>query len=208
MKYSEAKKNAAASIESARAEYLEKLLKSEAFQSLKKKIEAFENDPDKYGSLHLTEDGSLASTKTLNLDRELCTDEDGNGDVLLASDLLEEISNDGAIFFHQDDYSSGYFEWSATINFGDPATVNASPYRGQYAVYCSDLGLKVDRINSEEHGLALVEKAMRKHGYFPDVVFADYHGNVHRLTIPEEIRNASDSELEVILERLSDDECA
>ena len=179
------------------------LMQTDEFKALKAEVIAFEECLTKPDYV-LGEDGSLLSRQRLYLDRSLCTDEDGNPDVELAEELLRECSEN--LYFHQDDYSQGYFEWVMEQSHGEPCIVNYPPDRNHYAVYCRDLGLEVNSIKSEEHGLMLVEQAVRSHGYFPDIGSVDQCGFFTHIAIPAEIAKATDAELDAMISKVENED--
>lgn len=205
MSYATTKHDAHAAIELARSKYLEKILLSDAFKALKAELSAFENGAGAkpFDDLSTDEEG-LVCRLSLTLDSVLCQDEEGNGDVLLAEEVLQAANE--SLHYTQDCYSRGYDQWTAEQCFGEPAIVNENPERNCYAVFCRELDLAIDRIKSEEHGLMLVEQAMRKHGVFPWVVSCDRNGSCFSLSIPKEIINASDADLAAMIEKAESEE--
>ena len=191
MKTTDARKQASEIVSKSLEDRITELKKTDEFKQLEKQVNNFvDNGSDNY---HMGEDGMLVSSERIYLDRSLCTDEDGNPDYELAEAILKECSD--IPYFHQDDYSQGFFEWVMEQCHGDPCIVTYPNKQHSYSVYCPDLGLKINRIESEEHGLMIVEQAMREHEFFPDVVSVDDCGFATHLTIPEAIQNATDNQL-------------
>lgn len=198
MKTTNARKKAAKLVADSLESRITALKATDEFKQLKAQIKRFQdNGGDNY---HLDESGDLVSSERIYLDRSLCADEDGNPDTELAAELLAECSD--TLYFHQDDYSQGYFEWVMEMCHGEPCIVTYPPERHCYAVYCRDLGLKVNRIESEEHGIMLAEQAMRSRGYFPNLVNVDQCSFATHLHIPLHIQNASDSELAKMISKI------
>jgi hypothetical protein len=197
MSLKEARNQAATLIQSALDKRIEYLKTTDAFKALQTDLQNFEENgnPD---SLWIDGD-YLYSGIRIYLDRELCTDEDGNPDPELAEEILTECSD--VPYYEQDDYSQGYFEWKASQCLGSAVMFNDSPERNCYAIYCSDLDLKLNRkdYTDEEHGFLLIEKAMRDSGYFPSVVSVDHCGLAVYLTTPREIARMSDADLTAAL---------
>lgn len=205
MKVTDARIEAAIMVTGAMPERIAALKQTDEFKSLQAEVKAFEECETKPDYL-LDESGSLISRQRIFLDRSLCTDEEGNPDVELAAEMLEECSD--VLYFHQDDYSQGFFEWVMEQSHGEPCLVTYPNERNSYSVFCRDLDLKVNRIQSEEHGLALVEQAIRKNGYFPDVGSTDQCGFFSHLTIPKRFVDATDAELSAMIEEMEQAESA
>lgn len=196
--YSQSKKNAAELIESARAEYLKKLTDTSAYRELKTFLEKFENNAGMkpFDFLTLDESGYLICRESIHLEAILCTDDLGNPDRTLAESVLNSI-NECLHYSHE----TGN-HWEVSQCFGEPCIVNYLPERGHYAVYSTELKLKVNRIESEEHGLMLVERAIREHGIFPWIVSCDRSGVCYSLPIPKNIVDASEAELTAMIESI------
>ena len=175
MSLANAKKSAAVMVQSALDIRIEELKQTDEFKELQKQIQDFEENgnPD---NLRIDSDGCLVSSMRIYLDRTLCTDEDGNADSELAEAMLKECSD--ILWFEQDDYSQGYFEWTANVSHGDAIVFNESPERNCYAIYSEAHNLKIDKSDliDEEHGYLLIEQAMRRDGYFPGIVSTDSCG--------------------------------
>lgn len=200
MTYSQAKKSATDLVESARAVYLKKLVRSKAFKTLKAELNDFENKAGETECLNLDECGFLVSRHEIKLDESLSSDDKGNPD----TDLIRAVLNAANESLHYGREAGK--NWYAEICFGEPCIVNASPERDCYAVYSNELKLKIDRIDSELYGLMLVEQAMRKHGIFVDVVSCDRYGTCYRLTIPKNVVEATDSELAAMIDAIENKE--
>lgn len=67
---------------------------------------------------------------------------------------------------------------------GEATTINHSAYGGQYYIHSSELGLELERndVQSDEHGLYLIECAMRKAGIFGNIVEVDSYGYLIKFT--------------------------
>lgn len=169
---------------------------SQAFKLIAAELDALENDPYKNGDLRFDEGGMLCSEIEVNL-RDFASEEPEVIDCL--TDIL---SNDGMIFMYQSQYSQSRLDYTASICLGEPVIFDESPKRGHYAIYSKELGLEVDRVNSEEHGFALIEQAMRKEGVFENIVSTDYYGSPTPLSNP--LSNKTDEQLQSIIDANED----
>lgn len=190
----QARNEAATIIQSALDKRIEELKQTDAFKELKAEIQHFETNgnPD---SMYADYD-SLVHSQRLYVPRALCDD----GDVELIEALLKECSD--IVTFELDSGPRRYFEWVMELSCGEPVIYDESPERGCYAIFSNELGLKVDRVINETHGYLLIETAMRKHEFYPDVVSCDRYGIASYHSIPESIGNAPDSELKQMLNDL------
>lgn len=202
MSYATAKHDAHAQVEIARNKLIERLIASSEFSALKTSLADFQDNAGQkpYDDLSTDQEGSLVCRMSIYLDKSLCHDEEGNEDTLLATAILERANE--SLRYTELDCS----QWSVEECFGEPAIVNENPERNCYAVYCRELDLAIDRIKSEEHGLLLVEEAIRKHGVSPWVVSCDRNGSCFSLSIPKEIINASDADLAAMIEKAESEE--
>jgi hypothetical protein len=142
----------------------------------------------------------LVCSLSLTLDDVLCQDDIGHPDNQVAKAVFESINE--SIYAAPEAGTKGPTKyWVVEQCFGEPCIVNASPERNCYAVYSDELKLKINRIESEQHGLMLVEQAMRKHGYFPSIVSCDRDGYCYSLSIPKNILDASDDELQAMIDK-------
>lgn len=84
---------------------------------------------------------------------------------------------------------------------GEPVTINFSD-RHCYAVHSSELRLKInykeligdDDSEKQTYALYIIETAMRKAGYFPNIVLIDYYGGFIE-ELSTDLGNLSDEEL-------------
>lgn len=121
---------------------------------------------------------------------------------------LDEDVRDKVISTLVDDY---YFELSGNeLNvmqcLGEPVIFNVRPYRNHYAIYSTELGIKIESVINETHGWALIERAQRKAGYFGDIVETNYYGQPSRLIVPDDIRNLTDEELVALINKIENSE--
>lgn len=198
-KTTDARKQAAALVENALEARIEALKKTPEYAALKAEVESFENG-DHEKDLWLDADGMAVSRQRLYLDRLLCTDEEGSGDCILAEEILRSISD--TVYFHQDDYSQGYFEWTMEVCLGGIVLFNESPERNCYAIYSEELSLKLKRCDflDEEHGFLLIERAMRERGYFPGVYSSGHCGDLFPCRFPMAISHMTDAQLAAAIE--------
>lgn len=115
------------------------------------------------------------------------------------------LMEDSVLNWSQDQYSRGITEWRVSYCLGEPTTIDPNPERNCFAVYSSELGLKISRIESLEHGLALIEQAMRKAGMFGDIVRVDRYGQVLEF-LSTDLGNKSDAELAELIEQFETQE--
>jgi len=207
MRYSQAKKQATLSVESARAKLVAKLKKSAAFKKLEKELSDFSENAGtgKYDNLSLNESGDLVCSHAVTLPDSLCHDDSGAPDSCLAESVLE-AANDGTLYLYQEPGTRGTDSWIAESCFGEPCIVNASPERGCYAVYSRELKLEIMRVESETHGILLAERAMRAAGCFPWLVTCDRYGSCYPLEVPAEIRGMSDAALSKAIDLIENPE--
>lgn len=191
-----ARMQAAVSIQQAldaRIEYLKTL---PAYKTLKSRLLEWEaNAPGPY---YMDGYGEMVSRMDTELSSIFNEDEDGNTDHDIAEQLLRDIF-EGFVSLEN---VGGY--WYASQSMGEPCTVTYPPERNCYAVYSTELGLKVNSIKSEEHGLLIVEKAQRLKGYFSSVVSVDSSGECHTLDMSA-ISVLSDQELDNRLAIIEDE---
>jgi hypothetical protein len=166
------------------------------FEELKKTLQEFKNicHDEKRSQINFDESGFLVSRIDLDLSA-FCEEE---------FEVIEEILNlagNGSHYFGQDQYSQGRHQWYAEINLGESVIFEPSPERNQYAIHSSELSLKVSRVTDEEHGLALIEEAQRKHGVFTSVVKVDRYGNFLGYWNLSNISDLGDQELAELIER-------
>lgn len=169
-----------------------KTLQSEdCVHALLKTINAFIDDPYDCGDgIQFDDSGALESFIDLEIDG--LEEEDSS----VIESLLVTLT-EGMGYFEKLD--SG--EWRLSQCLGEPVIYNESPERDCYAIYNSELDLKVDAVKSEAHGYALIEQAMRKVGVFENIVSTDYYGDPTLLSIPDTIRDLDDKGLQALIDK-------
>lgn len=161
MNISEAKKQAQELIENAVDARIEELKKLPAFEELKKQVQAFENDGSEFYGID--EGGMLESS--IDLDLSDFADEDSE----VIEELLKECSE--VLYFHQTQYSQGKHEWTASQCHGFPILYYPTAGRNEFELYSEEFkDLRIMRVKSSRHAELLIEQAMRKAGYFPNVM--------------------------------------
>lgn len=174
----------------------EKIKDLPEYQALLDEVKSFENDPYKKGSVRqFNEDGLLYSV--IEIDNPLHgLDIDESVMIEIIGDITEAYPC--FILTNRD---------SETLTIetclGEAVTINFSDTRSCYAIHSGELGLKVnyrDLVGQDDseklnHALYLIELAMRKAGYFPNIVKVDYYGYVTK-ELSTDLGNLSDIELE------------
>lgn len=184
----EAKTKAQALVQDAIQMRVDELKDSPSMQKIIKQCDEFMDNPYN-DNLYFDECAMLCSMTSIDLGDLANEDKD------VIEQLLESITdNYGGHFVETDN------EWAFHQCLGDATIINVRPERNCYAIYSSELGLAAHEITSEDHGLAIVEQAMRKAGIFGDIVSTDYYGSPTLLSVPEYIRNASDEYLKGFIE--------
>ena len=144
---------------------MELLNTSDEVGAFKRKLEEFSDDPYIKGSeRQFNEYGDFESVIRIDASFKDSIDSE-------VFDALLETLNDNLCVYLKIDGD----EVIASQRLGETVTINFSDPRGCYAVHSRELGLKVDYSDligdddSEklDHALALIEVAMRKHGYHP-----------------------------------------
>lgn len=173
----------------------ETLLGHEKVMQLIDEVRLFTDNPYKKGSARqFNEDGLLYSV--IEIDNPL-SKLDIDESVMI--ELIANITENYPCFILPN-------KKTITIEtcLGDAVTINFSDTsRSCYAVYSSELGLKVnylDLVGSDDseklsHALYLIELAMRKHGYYPYIVKVDYYVYVTK-ELSTDLGDLSDIELE------------
>jgi len=159
------------SLENAIETRLKTLKKTKAFKLLKKQVDAFLDEPYDLGALYMDAYGSLNSMHGLDLE-PFCDEET---EVIEA--ILEELTQDCGCFNHELGWS-GEWMWSIHQCLGEPVIYNDSPERNHYAIYSTELDLRIDSVLDEEHGFLIIERAMRKCGVFENIVSTDRDGQI------------------------------
>ena len=162
--------------------------------SLKETMIKFRDDPYCKGSERLfNENGDFVSQ--LNVDSSILSEfEDDEARSELIAQLTEQVD---CVYILN--YSGN---WVLEQYLGEAVTINFSDTRNCYAIHSIELGLKVnyrDLIGDDDseklnHGKLIIEKAMRKHGYFPNIVELDYYGQVLK-EVSTDLGTLSDEEL-------------
>lgn len=189
----EAKQGAAKLVADAISLRVAELKETREYKALETELDSFESFSHKNIFYTIDEGGFLVSRIGVQLPDTLCCDEAGDDDEELAKAVLESCLE--FPHYELENGTSGARHWIAEQCHGEPCIISYPSERGCYAVYSPDLGLKINKIESERHGLMLVERAVRAKGYFPDVGSVDYGGEFHHLSIPDDIKNATDEEL-------------
>lgn len=161
-------------------------------ESFKKQLSEFDNDSydDKKYSIQFDQFGMLESLMELDFSEF----DDINLEFVQA--LVEKL---GYEFYHVSEQSKSFYIGQC---LGEPTIVNFSPDRNCYTVYSEELNLKLlptdlhGNDNSEKftHALYLIECAMRKHGYFGNIVEIDYYGGFNKF-LSTNLGTLSDTEL-------------
>ena len=195
----EAKQLAATIVQDAVDIRINELKQTKAYQDLKEQLDAFENDLYHRDNMFYFDESGY-----LNVSIELDLSELEERDIEVLEGLLDSIGD--LFYFHQDQYSQGYWQWTASQCLGETTIFNESPNRGHYAIYSDELGLKINSVLNEDHGFALIEQAMRKHGVYDSIVSTDYHGCfVSFLSVPENIRELSDDALSKLIDDIENE---
>lgn len=199
----QAKEQAKELIKSAVKARSEEILESPEFQEelkeLRERLQEFENDPysSKF-SQSVDESGELLESR-MDIRLGDLSEEDNETIFEVLTALNETVT------FIQDQYSQGNHEWTAVICLGEFVWFDPSPDRHCFSIFSRDLGLELKGKIEEEHGLAIIEQAMRKHGVFNSIAKIDRYGSVDSF-IDTGLGNASDSEVAAIIDRYENQE--
>lgn len=199
----QAKQQAKELIKSAVKARSEEILESPEFQEelkeLRERLQEFENDPysSKF-SQSVDESGELLESR-MDIRLGDLSEEDNETIFEVLTALNESLT------FIQDQYSQGNHEWTAVNCLGEFVWFDPSPDRHCFSIFSRDLGLELKGKIEEEHGLAIIEQAMRKHGVFNSIAKIDRYGSVASF-IDTGLGNASDSEVAAIIARYENQE--
>jgi hypothetical protein len=199
----QAKEQAKELIKSAVKARSEEILESPEFQEelkeLRERLQEFENDPysSKF-SQSVDESGELLESR-MDIRLGDLSEEDNETIFEVLTALNESVT------FIQDQYSQGNHEWTAVNCLGEFVWFDPSPDRHCFSIFSKDLGLELKGKIEEEHGLAIIEQAMRKHGIFNSIAKIDRYGSVASF-IDTGLGNASDSEVAAIIARYENQE--
>lgn len=170
----------------------EELKNSPDVVRLQLELDGFLKDPYN-DSYYMDEEGMLCSFIDINL-----------GDLALEElETIDEIlSNltDDCGFFQQDQYAQGPRDYQFHQCLGEPVIYNETPERNCYAIYSTELNLKINSVLSEEHGFALIEQAMRKVGVSENIVSTDYSGIP--TILQSTVSKLTDSELSDLIDKI------
>lgn len=199
----QAKEQAKELIKSAVKARSEEILESPEFQEelkeLRERLQEFENDPysSKF-SQSVDESGELLESR-MDIRLGDLSEEDNETIFEVLTSLNESVT------FIQDQHSQGNHEWTAVNCLGEFVWFDPSPDRHCFSIFSKDLGLELKGKIEEEHGLAIIEQAMRKHGVFNSIAKIDRYGSVSSF-IDTGLGNASDSEVAAIIARYENQE--
>jgi hypothetical protein len=164
----EVKLNAAQLVADAVTDRVRSLITNQNTKSLGKQFKDFENDcynTKKY-NYRFDEFGSLSAVMVLDLPDWLKSE-----DTDVIEELLGHFADCGYVYF--DKYSK---EWVAEQGLGECTIINWNAGRYEYTIYSEELKLKIERVIDETHAYLLIEQAMRKAGYFGNIVSVDSQG--------------------------------
>lgn len=122
---------------------------------------------------------------------------------LVRETLFETFQDKYSISIRYDKGSKG---WMLHTFFADPVVFNPEPGRNEYAIHSREHDLRVDRVESKEHGLALIEQAFRKTGIYSDVVRVDRYGTVFEDMDLSKVSVLTDEELTAFIESFENSE--
>lgn len=197
----QAKKQAKQIIQDSLESRFKKLKRSKSFKELEKQISDFENEIGTNKThFELDEFGSLNSFK--EIDSPLFETEESE----MIDFICETLGNHYGVSIY---FSKIHNARIVSICHGEPVLISSNPDRNEYKVYSSELGLKImdHQVKSETHLKLIIERAMRKAGYFPNIVEIDHYGSVIREVSTEFGRISDDSKIEeMILEIESENE--
>jgi hypothetical protein len=177
---------------------LEALLKSEAekvkasteWQAFIQKVESFWNDPHQKGTSREIIDGiELASVLPVSIPK-IEGDYTEKDRQFIETIIIDELFEGTCLKWHKNkdaficDLAIDFY----TVNFSDPSRC--------YAIDGYDLQIEYKALKEDKlkHALFLIEKNMRKHGGFSEIVQLDYYGGVMR-ELSTDLGALSDEEL-------------
>lgn len=172
------KQSNASKLDAAITAHVQSLKETTEWVDLVAKCSEFENDAyNKTNEFIFDSDGMLNARIQLDI-----VDSWHDGD----NDILEAISE----ALH-DQFECLYFTVSRGDSIikveqclGESVIIRDTASRGEYYIHSSELSLKLtkDKVQNEEHGLYLIECAMRKAGIFGGIVETDYYGDFIRFS--------------------------
>lgn len=185
----EAKNQNALNLERALNKRVVKVLKTKAGKTLTEKIESFIEDPYN-NNYFFDEAGEFCSAIDLTEEIEALGEEERE----TINALVERISL-GVGYFKNTRYEKTLSQCIGAY----PTIYRPSAGSREYVIFSVELRLKVEKVKSEEHAMAIIEQAMRKAGVFENIVKVDWHGNFVEL-MDTKLGNVSDEELKALVD--------